>query len=312
MDKTPNEYIRWRYAGGEDREAIAKDTMKISDAELELQKTVIDFVYTDPDTAKTTKTKRVIKRLTGERKTNKSTKENDYEVQFKAPHDSDDCKHFYGYKKLVKWGWDKACKKVDVKVAQAASGMFRPLTSSNVESHLKNVGLDAEFATHHRISALSGGQKVKVVLGAAMWMQPHLVILDEPTNYLDRESLGALADAIREFEGGVVIISHNNDFTTALCPETWVVEKDEDEISRPNCRGDPEWMKNALATKCDDQQAITEVTDAYGNVTEIKAKKTLTKKEIKKMTKEIKAKIKSGAELDEDEEAFAEEHELWK
>ena len=53
--------------------------------------------------------------------------------------------------------------------------MFRPLTSSNVESHLKNVGLDAEFATHHRISALSGGQKVKVVLGAAMWMQPHLV-----------------------------------------------------------------------------------------------------------------------------------------
>ena len=52
------------------------------------------------------------------------------------------------------------------KVAQAASGMFRPLTSSNVESHLKNVGLDAEFATHHRISALSGGQKVKVVLGA--------------------------------------------------------------------------------------------------------------------------------------------------
>ena len=44
MDKTPNEYIRWRYAGGEDREAIAKDTMKISDAELELQKTVRDGV----------------------------------------------------------------------------------------------------------------------------------------------------------------------------------------------------------------------------------------------------------------------------
>ena len=66
---------------------------------------VIDFVYTDPDTAKTTKTKRVIKRLTGERKTNKSSKENDYEVQFKAPYDSDEHKHYYGYKKLVKWGW---------------------------------------------------------------------------------------------------------------------------------------------------------------------------------------------------------------
>jgi len=287
--------------------------MQITEKELEAQKQIIEFSYTDPETAKITKTKRVIKRLTGERKTNKSSKENDYEVQFKAPYDHDDQKHFYGAKKLVKWGWEKACKKVDVKVAQAASGMFRPLTSSNVEIHLKNVGLDAEFATHHRISALSGGQKVKVVLGAAMWMQPHLVILDEPTNYLDRESLGALADAVRNFEGGVVIISHNNDFTTALCPETWVVEKDEDEISRPNCQGDPEWMKNALATKCVDQAVITEVTDQFGNVTEVKAKKTLTKKEIKKLIKEIKAKIKSGeAELDEEEEAFAEEHELWK
>merc|ERR1712037_541524 len=152
------------------------------------------------------------------------------------------------------------------------------LTQAFVEQHIMDVGLEREFATHTRISALSGGQKVKVVLAASLWKAPHIIILDEPTNYLDRESLGALADAIKEFEGGVVIISHNNDFTTALCPETWVVEKDEDEISRPNCRGDPEWMKNALATKCDDQQAITEVTDAYGNVTEIKAKKTLTKK----------------------------------
>jgi len=177
---------------------------------------------------------------------------------------------------------------------------------------LKNVGLEPEFATHHRMSALSGGQKVKVVLGAAMWMQPHLVILDEPTNYLDRESLGALADAIRDFEGGCVIISHNNDFTTALCPETWVVEKDADDISRPNCHGDAEWMKNALATKCDDQQTITEVTDAFGNVTEVKQKKTLGKKEMKVMMKRVKDKIKSEQELDEEEDEFATEHELWK
>ena len=162
------------------------------------------------------------------------------------------------------------------------------------------------------LGALSGGQKVKVVLAGSMWNTPHIVILDEPTNYLDRESLGALADAVREFEGGVVIISHNNDFTTALCPETWVVEKDEDEISRPDCRGDPEWMANALATKCDDLQAVTEVTDAYGNVSEVKAVKKLTKGEIKKMIKRVKEMIKNGAELDSDEEGFAEEHDLFK
>jgi ABC-type Mn2+/Zn2+ transport system ATPase subunit len=43
------------------------------------------------------------------------------------------------------------------------------------------------------MGALSGGQKVKVVLGAGLWNLPHLVILDEPTNFLDRDSLGALA-----------------------------------------------------------------------------------------------------------------------
>ena len=52
--------------------------------------------------------------------------------------------------------------------------------------------------------------QVKLVLAGAMWMQPHLLVLDEPTNYLDRESLGALATAIKEFEGAVVMISHNS------------------------------------------------------------------------------------------------------
>jgi elongation factor 3 len=48
--------------------------------------------------------------------------------------------------------------------------------------------------------------------------------MDEPTNYLDRDSLGALAGAIKEFQGGVLLISHNNEFTSALCPEVWKVD----------------------------------------------------------------------------------------
>jgi elongation factor 3 len=69
----------------------------------------------------------------------------------------------------------------------------------------------------------AGGQKVKLVLAAAMWNNPQLLVLDEPTNYLDRESLGALADAIKAFQGGVVIISHHHEFTSALCNTTWRV-----------------------------------------------------------------------------------------
>jgi len=49
-----------------------------------------------------------------------------------------------------------------------------------------------------------------VVLAACMWLSPHILVLDEPTNYLDRDSLGALATAIKEYGGGVVMISHNS------------------------------------------------------------------------------------------------------
>ena len=56
-----------------------------------------------------------------------------------------------------------------------------------------------------------------------MWNNPHLLVLDEPTNYLDRDSLGGLAVAIREYKGGVVMISHNEEFVGALCPEQWHV-----------------------------------------------------------------------------------------
>lgn len=50
-----------------------------------------------------------------------------------------------------------------------------------------------------------------------------LIVLDEPTNYLDRDSLGALSKALKEFEGGVVIISHNAEFTESLTSEVWSV-----------------------------------------------------------------------------------------
>ena len=74
-----------------------------------------------------------------------------------------------------------------------------------------------------QIRGLSGGQKVKLVLGAAMWQQPHILVLDEPTNYLDRESLGAMAAALKEFGGGVVIVSHHGEFVNSVCVEKWNV-----------------------------------------------------------------------------------------
>ena len=100
---------------------------------------------------------------------------------------------------------------------------FRQLEPKVISKHFEDIGLDPEIANHNEISGLSGGQKVKVVLAGAMWNNPHLLVLDEPTNYLDRDSLGGLAVAIREYKGGVVMISHNEEFVGALCPEQWHV-----------------------------------------------------------------------------------------
>lgn len=129
--------------------------------------------------------------------------------------------------------------------------------------------------------------------------------MDEPTNYLDRESLGALAGAIEGFEGGIVIISHNNEFVSKLCPETWVMD-----AGHLETKGDADWMLKQ-DEKITDQQQITEMTDAAGNQVEIKQeKKKLSKKEEKVAIKKIKAKIKNGEALDTDEEELAFEKEL--
>ena len=87
------------------------------------------------------------------------------------------------------------------------------LLRSVIQIQLLCVGCTAADGSHKRPSRYgllrAGGQKVKVVLAAAMWNCPHLLVLDEPTNYLDRDSLGALAEGIRTFDGGVIMISHN-------------------------------------------------------------------------------------------------------
>jgi len=303
LDKTPNEYIRWRYANnGEDKESLVKVTMQFTEQELKTQRTPHELQFTDPESGKITKVKKVVAELVGGRKTNKS-KEYEYEVKYAGS--TVDSGEYLPAKTLKKMGWEKAMKAVDLRIAQRSGLYVRPLSSKNVEQHLEDCGLEREFGTHYRMSALSGGQKVKVVLAASMWNQPHILILDEPTNYLDRESLGALAGAIEGYDGGVVMITHNNEFCSKLCPETWVMD-----AGHLETKGDAEWMLKQ-DTKIEQNQAITEVTDAAGNVTKLKQqKKKLSKKEEKQLVKKLKAKIKNGEPLESDEEEFAIEKDL--
>merc|ERR1712183_538813 len=90
--------------------------------------------------------------------------------------------------------------------------------------HLEQFGLEEELILDRQIGGFSAGQKSKLTLGASFWTKPHMVALDEPTNYIDMETLDSLANGLQRFKGGVVIISHSSDFVDRVCDETWLIE----------------------------------------------------------------------------------------
>merc|ERR1719375_1255072 len=163
--------------------------------------------------------------------------------------------------------------------------MTKRLTQDGIQKHLEDFGVDPESASHTWIESLSGGMKVKVVLAAAMWQNPHILILDEPTNYLDREGLGALVLACKDYKGGVLIISHNKEFCDNVATEKWIMK---DGYLRIEGESKAEGEENEEATKGPDV-----VYDGAGNKVDVK--KALSEKDAKKAIKDIEAKLKKHA-----------------
>lgn len=275
-EKTPNQYLQWRYRFGDDREVLLKESRKIgSEQERKMMEEQIDVGDG--------RGPRYIEALVGRQKLKKSFQ---YEVKWKnwLPK----CNSWVPKDVLVEHGFESLVQKFDDHEASREGLGYRELTPKVIREHFEAIGLDGEIADHTALGSLSGGQLVKVVIAGAMWNNPHVLVLDEPTNYLDRDSLGALAMAIREWKGAVVMISHNNEFVGALCPEQWIVENGElvtkgvAEIDQTRFEDGGNSEQTKLATELAKKSAAkADDDDSPANIKVKKRKKRMTRNEKK-------------------------------
>merc|ERR1719181_310573 len=233
MDKTAVDYIMWRFAGADDKESLENMNMEVTDDDdkkrerpwficpktLEVKKCDMS----DTPEGKKERAAAVVPEALLNRQKHTKTKKYIYEVKWM--HKSVESNSWVEREILLEMGYSKLVGKKDEQEAAAAGLLAKPLTGPGVENALKDFGLDAESASHQPIASLSHGQRVKVVICAACWQNPHIVILDEPTNYLDRDGLGALVQGLDAYKGGVVIISHNEEFTDKVCTQKWIMTK---------------------------------------------------------------------------------------
>lgn len=296
LDSTPSEYIQWRFHTGEDRETMDRASRQINESDENAMNKIFKIEGTP-------------RRIQGIHARRKFKNSYEYECSWMLGENIGMKNERWVPMMSVDNAWlprgelmethSKLVAEVDMKEA-LASGQFRPLTRKEIEEHCAMLGLEPELVSHSRIRGLSGGQKVKLVLAACTWQRPHLIVLDEPTNYLDRDSLGALSKAIKAFEGGVVIITHSAEFTKDLTEEVWAVLDGRMTPSGHN------WVQGQGAgprlEKKDDEE---DKFDAMGNkIAAAKKKVKLSSAELRKKKKERMKKKKDlgDAYVSSDEE----------
>merc|ERR1739847_100309 len=205
LDKSATQYIMQRFAGGEDNESLENLANLGATKETENQK-VKKCIYKDGnlvecetfynDKGEQEYQKKSLAnavKLEAIANRRKGKKENEYECKWEGY--SIDFLTWVSRTQLLEMGFKTMVQREDEKQAAMAGLQNKTLTTPSIEKHLADFGVEAEFATHNPLKALSAGQRVKIVLGAAMWQNPH-----------------------------ILVISHNMEFCNRVATEKWIMD----------------------------------------------------------------------------------------
>ena len=97
-----------------------------------------------------------------------------------------------------------------------------PTGEQNLRSFLGSFNFNGDMVKQ-AVGTMSGGEKARLVLAMMVWQRPNLLLLDEPTNHLDLATREALAMALNEFEGTLMLVSHDRALLRSVCDEFWMV-----------------------------------------------------------------------------------------
>jgi ATP-binding cassette, subfamily F, member 3 len=112
-----------------------------------------------------------------------------------------------------------------VKETTAAGKMSsQPTREQDLRSFLGMFNFSGDMVKQS-VGSMSGGEKARLVLCMIVWQRPNLLLLDEPTNHLDLATREALSMALNEFEGTVMLVSHDRALLRAVCDEFWMVSQ---------------------------------------------------------------------------------------
>ncbi|MDE1990474.1 MAG: ATP-binding cassette domain-containing protein [Betaproteobacteria bacterium] len=115
-----------------------------------------------------------------------------------------------------------------LRLARTLSAEGRLCGQDTREQALRNVLGQFHFGGERigqAVGTLSGGEKARLVLALIVWQRPNLLLLDEPTNHLDLATREALSVALNEFEGTVLLVSHDRALLRTVCDEFWLVAR---------------------------------------------------------------------------------------